>query len=500
MNSEVIELKNGLFIDVVKGKYFQAGTRILISKGRITAILAHNESSKDYQPIFSIDLKGKTVIPGMINTHVHLQMVLPSLMSNIKDIILIKRHGMEQIEKAVTDCLLHGITHIRDAWTEDLRLNQYLKDRIKTGKLKGPRIYQSVLVSPLGGSFSPEKSQIEKILFSLLGMSTVKYNEKYSGTVVFSPEADSSEVRYAVDKAIDERKAEYIKFYDQKEKRLSYKAGATMMTYKQLAAACDQAGLRKIMSTMHHLTVDSFRRAVAVGVKSLVHLPYDKLLTNDDIKNFIDSGCTLEPTASLMTFLCYKMNEDKYNNHPNMNILTNFRNEHLQKISWRFWKPELNSRVVRGLKRANNGNMRLAGIWDMSFIFKYYSGYVAKGMMNLLQLYKAGARIALANDAGAVPCTPAMLGHEIQLLNLFLNQQGKIFDGLSALRSATINGAYGLGIEKDYGSIELGKAADLVVIDGDPLDDWRLLGKPVQAVIMDGHIKINNCGLKKIQR
>ena len=58
---------------------------------------------------------------------------------------------------------------------------------------------------------------------------------------------------------------------------------------------------------------------------------------------------------------------------------------------------------------------------------------------------------------------------------------------LEALRCATINGARYLGLDKDLGSIEKGKLADLVVLDRNPLDDIRN-SESIRYVMQNGRL------------
>ncbi len=59
------------------------------------------------------------------------------------------------------------------------------------------------------------------------------------------------------------------------------------------------------------------------------------------------------------------------------------------------------------------------------------------------------------------------------------------FSPLEALQAATLNPARYLGREKDLGTIETGKLADLVLLDANPLDDISNTRK-IRAVILDG--------------
>ena len=82
------------------------------------------------------------------------------------------------------------------------------------------------------------------------------------------------------------------------------------------------------------------------------------------------------------------------------------------------------------------------------------------------------------------------------MFDFILNRDGnKVFGGAEALRIASIQSARAMGLESQYGSLEPGKVADLVVLDGDPFEDFHLVGSPVAALFMDGKLVINHCSL-----
>ena len=99
-------------------------------------------------------------------------------------------------------------------------------------------------------------------------------------------------------------------------------------------------------------------------------------------------------------------------------------------------------------------------------------------------LRRAGVKVMAGTDAnGPFPALiPGISLHEE--LRLFV-QAG--YTPAEALRTATLDPSRFLGKEKDFGSVERGKIADLVLLDADPLADIRNTQK-INAVVLNGRL------------
>ncbi|NJO13034.1 MAG: amidohydrolase family protein [Gammaproteobacteria bacterium] len=82
---------------------------------------------------------------------------------------------------------------------------------------------------------------------------------------------------------------------------------------------------------------------------------------------------------------------------------------------------------------------------------------------NLKRLAAAGVLIASGTDAGNIG-TP----HASSYLDELLEMQQAGLSAWEVLRASTLNGARVLGKEREFGSITIGKRADLVLLDRDP--------------------------------
>jgi imidazolonepropionase-like amidohydrolase len=101
---------------------------------------------------------------------------------------------------------------------------------------------------------------------------------------------------------------------------------------------------------------------------------------------------------------------------------------------------------------------------------------------NLRRMIRAGVRILAGTDAGT-SLTPAETFAE----NLGMLQHDLGMPAMDVLQSATRISAEALGISAEVGTLEPGKRADLILIEGNPLDDLDVLSR-VRWVIRDGRV------------
>lgn len=96
---------------------------------------------------------------------------------------------------------------------------------------------------------------------------------------------------------------------------------------------------------------------------------------------------------------------------------------------------------------------------------------LASGFAPIAKLLKAGVNVSLGTD-GAASNNDLDLFGELQTAALIakaVNQDPTVLDAMTVLEMATINGAKTLGLEKEIGSLEIGKSADIIAIDFDHL-------------------------------
>jgi 5-methylthioadenosine/S-adenosylhomocysteine deaminase len=92
---------------------------------------------------------------------------------------------------------------------------------------------------------------------------------------------------------------------------------------------------------------------------------------------------------------------------------------------------------------------------------------LASGFCPVAKLVAAGVNVALGTDGNASNNDLDMLGemHTAALIAKAVAQDASAIPAPQALRMATINGAKALGLEKTIGSLEIGKAADMIAVD-----------------------------------
>jgi imidazolonepropionase-like amidohydrolase len=465
-----LTLINGHIVDVVRGGILEKGF-ILIRNGLVEQIGRPVDVVEAIGK--TLDLGGRYCIPGLIDAHCHISVsstfsILPTLGDAVRNYRQIRRQWATSIES--------GVTSVRDTGSFPI-MRRRLEKEVSKGLLKGPRVYSCNSILNVKGSHPDIPPHHINPLSG--PASTVM------GSIGADFTSDDDLIR-----ALEENLpgASFIKLTVDNRSMFQGKGAIPVYTNRHLKRIFDFAEEHELPVACHCATAWGLRRMLDYPVASFEHVVADELITDKDIGSLTSKNVSVVPTLSVGPAYALQ----SLINHLPIQYLTDFVMNEIR-LAARYLNNIPHSQCDPKIHKASMERMALYGHKVRGLMKKYLyipdaAGFVqilTTGVRNLLKMKEAGVNIGCGMDAGMPLNYFGALFREIELFERIG------FSNLDALRTATINNAKILGREDFLGSIEPGKAADLVIVDKNPLEDLSTLEKPA-LVMKDGRIFENS--------
>ncbi|HMO62120.1 MAG TPA: amidohydrolase family protein [Ferruginibacter sp.] len=400
----------GKLIDAVSNST-QAAKTIIVEGNKIVAVKdGYATPGKEDQ---LIDLKAKTVMPGLMDMHVHIESQTKRnaqaerLTTEPQDI------AFKSVNFAYTT-LMAGFTTVRDLGGSGVNIS--LRNAINSGVITGPRIYTAGKTIATTGGHGDNTNGLKKVWAGDPGPAEGVAN-------------GPDECRKAVRQRYKDG-ADLIKITATGGVLSQAKDGAgAQFTEEEIKAIVETAKDYGFKIAAHAHGAEGMKRAIRAGVTSIEHGTF---MDDEAIELFKKYGTWYVPT------------------------------------------------IVAG--KATGDSAKIPG---------YYSAIVTPKALatgphiqaSFAKAYKAGVKIAFGTDAG-------VYAHGKNYLEFqYMTEAG--MPAIETIKAATISAAMLLGMEDMLGTIQPGKLADIIAVDGDPLQDITVMAK-VFFVMKDGKVYKNN--------
>jgi len=383
---------------------------ILISGNTIAAVQKGYLAASPGDKV--IDLKTKTVLPGLIDAHVHLEHET-SPNAQLKGFTMSEVDYAFQSTIYAKTTLMAGFTTVRDVGGSGV--NIALRNAINKGWVVGPRVYTAgKIISSTGGHGDPTHGYRDGL-----------YTEpSFTETVADGKDACIKAVRQMYKEGAD-----LIK--------ITASGGVLSLEKDGTGAQFSDEELKAIVSTAkdygmavaaHAHGAEAMKRAIRAGVTSIEHGTF---MDDEAIDLFKKNGVWFVPT------------------------------------------------IIAG--KSVSDSAKKPGYFPPIIAAKALAiGPIIQG--TFAKAYKAGVKIAFGTDAG-------VYAHGKNWMEfVYMTEVG--MPAMEALKCATLNAAELIGVSDKVGSLEAGKLADVVAVDGDPIKDIHVMGQ-VKFVMKDGVVYKN---------
>ena len=382
---------------------------VIIRNGKIAEILSGHQQGPAGATL--IDLKDKFVLPGLIDSHVHLDSDAGGNAALIEAVTDSPARAAYRAAGNAKKTLMAGFTTVRNLG-DGSGATLALRDAVAAGELPGPRIIDA------GRSISTTSGHMD----ATLSVSEDLHNSIGQENLCDGVESCRQVIRKQVRRGVDVIK---IATTGGVNSRIGAGLGRQLFD-DEVKALVDTAHLYGKKVAVHAHGDDGVNIALAAGADSIEH---GTMMTDESIRLFKAAGAYYVPTLSTVNGYLERLAANPNAYPPDV----------LAKVQWR---------------------IRVTG-------------------KSLAKAYPAGVKIAFGTDAGV-----SKHGRNADEFEWMVKHG---MPASAAIQAATMNAATLLGVEKEVGSLEPGKAADLIAVAGDPIQDITTL-KFVRFVMKGGRV------------
>jgi hypothetical protein len=447
LHAQVLIIRDVTVIDAT-GAPSKKDFDVAIERGRLTAVAKKIRVAKNARDVQIVDGKGKFLIPGLWDMHIHLpsqgagpQIFFPLLVAN-------------------------GITGVRDMFTaipmatvRQWRTSPDIPRIVVPGFLDGPPMLSAGIPPP--GAFAIANPDQARLAVRTLAHSGVDFIKVYNSIprdayVALAEEAHAIGITIAghVPEAVSPLEASNAGQRSQEH-----------LINLLLACSTDEEKLRTQrieLMLSQQISGEARMRELAFPNPQGLFDTYSEEKAAALFQTFVKNGTWQTPTLALLDGFAHAQDAD-FINDP--------RRKYLPAIWTQQWDPHITF-FLKDLFASEGAYEQLNA--RIRALLARYEKLVG-------DMRRAGVEFLAGTDAnGTNPVFPAFgLHRELQLL---------VESGLTpmeALQSATRNPGRYFGAPNEGGTVEAGRAADLVLLNADPLRDIRNTEK-IEAVVMRG--------------
>jgi imidazolonepropionase-like amidohydrolase len=430
---------------------------IVVENGRIAAV-GPRSSVAIPAGAQQVDAQGRWIIPGLIDTNVHLSLY-GGQNDRYESLVRYQPRQDEIVLEAAQIDLSYGITTVRDSYGALVPLVK-VRDRIARGDDVGARILAAGNILGWSGPYSFSFSRVMGQL-TLFQEQMNDFIAQGGGEELMA--MSPAELRKAIDAYIA-RRPDFLKY------------GGTSHFSEPTFIGFSPDGQKVIVDTghahglfveTHSTSPEGLRVSIAAGIDGIQHpeLLDGQELPPDVVKSIVDRGLVCSMLVSTITGPAWKRH-----------LKTKEENEKKKLEADKERPPSTRDKTTaeRRKEAADAGA-------DLEMRRK-----------NAQTLIRAGGRITPGTDSywAAAPeltRTPKPIDQD-HGIGTILAIEGLVELGMTpsqAIVAATKNGALAARGSKDFGTLEAGRLADLVILSADPLADISNIRK-IAAVWKDG--------------